>query len=138
MSALRDSLLSLAASLPREAVELPGLGTFTVRGLSGTERDAFESSLFVQSANGKRRIFTATNIRAKLVVYSVIDPETGERVFSDSDADQLGKIPAKVIDPLYATAQRLSGLRDDDVEELEKKSQSAAASNDSSGISPAN
>ncbi|HYM22018.1 MAG TPA: hypothetical protein VEU08_02380 [Vicinamibacterales bacterium] len=117
----RDLLLA-AVSLPREAVSIPELGeTFTVQGMNGLQRDDFEASLFSTTANGRRRVFTSANIRAKLLVRCVIDPETGDRLFSDGDADAVGQIRADVLDRLFAVAQRLSGIRDEDVEALAKK-----------------
>lgn len=118
---LRDRLLA-AAELPRESVSVPELGeTFTVQGMNGLQRDDFEASLFTTTANGRRRIFAPANIRAKLLVRCVIDPETGERLFNDGDVDVVGQIRADVLDRLFSVAQRLSGISDRDVEELGKK-----------------
>jgi hypothetical protein len=57
------------------------------------------------------------NIRAKLVALTVVD-EDGNRIFSDEDAEALGKKSAAALDRIFAVAQRLSGLRPEDVEEL--------------------
>jgi hypothetical protein len=59
------------------------------------------------------------NIRAKLVALTVVDEE-GNRIFSDSDASALGKKSAAALDRVFEVAQRLSGLRPEDVEELSK------------------
>lgn len=121
MSSQKDLLLG-AVQLPRESVEVAELGqTFTVQGMNGVDRDAFESSLMTTSANGKKRMFNPANIRAKLLVRSLIDPDTGERLFGDGDADALGQVRSDILDRLFGVAQRLSGISDQDVEALTKK-----------------
>ena len=55
-----------------EDVDVPEWGgTVRVRGLSGTERDAFESSMIER--RGKKVETNLTNLRAKLVAASVVD-----------------------------------------------------------------
>lgn len=110
----RDRLLG--AKTPVETVYIKELDdTFTLRGMTGYERDAFESSCF--EGKGKKRDFNMRNLRAKLVAYCCID-EHGERIFSDADAVALGNVRADVIDRLFGVAQRLSGMKEEDVDEL--------------------
>lgn len=114
---IRDTLLAATAA-PTEVVALPALGAdvkVTVRGMTGIERDAFEASCI--EGKGKRREFSAKNMRAKMVAYCCID-ESGQRVFSDADAVALGNVRADVLDKLFSVAQRLSGMRDEDADEL--------------------
>lgn len=119
MGRIRDAILG-ATTLPEELVELPEIETAVrVRGLTGFERDAFEASLFVQ--RGKHREQNLANLRAKLVVRCVLD-EDGQPAFSEDDAKALGQVRADVLDRLFSTAQRLSGLREEDVKELGKPS----------------
>jgi len=116
----RDAILQ-AEDLPRELVEVPEWGGCVyVRTLTGTERDAFEASVVEQ--RGKSTKMNLRNIRAKLVALTVVDEE-GNRIFSDADVGQLGKKSAVVLDRLFEVAQRLSGLKDEDVEELAKNSE---------------
>jgi hypothetical protein len=118
----RDLLLG-AVELPRETVPVPELGlgtTFTLQCMSGEKRDAFELSLTALTANQKRRLPDPTNYRAKLLVFSIIDPETGELVFTPNDIPAVGKIRADVLSRLADVAQRLSGIRREDVEDAEK------------------
>lgn len=111
---LREKLLG--AKPPTEQVYVPQLKeTFTVRGMTGVERDAFEASCF--EGKGNRRSFNMRNLRAKLVAYCCIHDD-GTRVFTDDDAIALGDVRADVIDRLFSVAQRLSGLRQEDVDEL--------------------
>jgi hypothetical protein len=113
----RDAILQ-AQDLPRELVEVPPWGgSVYVRALTGAERDAFETSIVEQ--RGKSTKMNLKNIRAKLVALTVVDEE-GNRIFSDSDASALGKKSAAALDRVFEVAQRLSGLRPEDVEELSK------------------
>jgi hypothetical protein len=97
--------------------------------MTGAERDAFEASCFV--GKGKKRDFVMRNLRAKLVAYCCID-EDGRRLFTDEDAIALGAVRADVIDKLFGVAQRLSGMNDDDIDELGLSSGSLATSGISS------
>lgn len=111
----RDAILK-AQDLPVEEVEVSEWGgVVRVRGLTGAERDAFEQSIVEQ--RGKNTRMNLRNIRAKLVALTVVD-ENGNRIFSDEDAEALGKKSAAALDRIFAVAQRLSGLRPEDVEEL--------------------
>ena len=132
----KDELLAAAASaaLPCEQVELT-LGTVTksvwVQGMSGTGRDAWEKSLIV--GRGKRRDVNTENVRAKLAARCLVDQPGGSRLFTDSEAVLLGKLPAAVLNRIFEKAQRLSGVSDEDIDELGKSS--AAASSEDSSLS---
>lgn len=107
-----------------EAVEVPEWGgTVYVRGLSGTDRDAFEMAMIDQRlVSGKRsQELNLRNLRAKLVVRTAVDsedPDTCKPIFEVSDIDWLGRKSAQALQRVYAVAQRLSGLSNEDVEEL--------------------
>lgn len=124
----RDDILK-AEDLEREVVEVPEWhGSVIVRALNGRERDDYEASCVQQ--RGKSMVRNLVNIRAKLVVRSVVD-ENGERVFTDQDANALGLKSAAALDRLFEVAAKLSRLSDEDVEELAGNSD-AAQSGDSS------
>lgn len=94
-------------------------GKVLVRELTGTERDAFESSIVVQK--GKVRTTNTENIRAKLCQLAIVDPTDPKkraRMFTAKQIDQLGKKDAASLDLIYDVAARLSGLSKADVEEL--------------------
>ncbi len=115
----RDEILQ-AQYLPTEQVHVPEWGgDVLVRALTGAERDAFEQSIVDQ--RGKDTRMNLRNIRAKLVALTVVDGD-GKRLFSDADAKLLGQKSASALDKIFEVAQRLSGLRDEDVEELAKNS----------------
>jgi hypothetical protein len=91
--------------------------TVFITTMSGTERDAFEAEIV--TLRGKKTDLNLKNIRAKLLVRTIVD-ESGQRIFSDADAGELGKKSASVLSRLYEIAQKINGLREEDVEELGK------------------
>ena len=112
----RDAILG-AHDLPTEDLDVPEWGgTVRVRALTGAERDSFESSL-VQVRNDGSKQFRLENVRARLVALTVVD-ENSERLFSDADVKALGAKSAAALERVWEAARRLSGLSDEDVEEL--------------------
>lgn len=100
-----------ADDLPSELVPCPEWGvSLTVRALDGDQSDAFEESSLDSSDLQNPRVKLAGQ-RARLVALSVVDPETGARVFSDDDVKALGKKSSAVLRRLYRVAARLSGIR---------------------------
>jgi len=90
-------------------------GTVLIRGLSGTERDALESDSVMRK--GKNVQVNLKNLRAKLAARTIVD-EKGNRIFKLSDVEALGKKSAAALDRVFEVASRLSGLTEEDVEEL--------------------
>ena len=90
-------------------------GTVKVKGLTGNERDRYESSLV--KGTGRNREVTMKAARAKLVVLGTIDEE-GKQVFNSKDVAALGKKSAKALNRVANAIQKLSGLTADDMEEL--------------------
>jgi len=116
----RDAILQ-AEDLPTEDIEVEEWGgAVRVRALTGAERDAFEQSIVEQ--RGKSTRMNLRNIRAKLVALTVVDAD-GKRLFSDKDAELLGKKSAAALDRVFEVAQRLSGLSSEDMEELSGNSE---------------
>lgn len=112
---LRDQILG-ATEAPRESVYVPALQVAVwVRGMTGGERDAFEASCF--EGKGKKRNFSMKNIRAKLVAFCCEDDQRN-RIFTEADAERLSDVRADIINPLFTVAQRLSGMSEEDVDEL--------------------
>lgn len=113
----RDQILE-SQDIQEEIVEVPEWGgSVKVRGMTGIERDQFESS--IMKGKGKNIQLNWTNIRAKLVVNTVINGD-GSRLFTDGDIAALGKKSASALDRVFDVAQRLSGITKEDVEELAK------------------
>lgn len=118
--ALRERIQH-ADDIPVEPVEVPEWEPFIdgeqlyVQGLTAEGRDSYEASCL--AGEGRERDVDLSNIRAKLVVRCVVD-EDGDRVFSNEDAGWVGEKSGRAIDRIFGVAQRLSGLSDEDVEEL--------------------
>ena len=120
MTLLSKSAILCANDLQTEDVEVPEWGgAVRVCSFTGRERDAFESSMV--RGDGRDRRVDLTNMRARLVGLTVID-ETGQRLFTDEEADLLGAKSGAALDRVFAIAQKLNGLSGSDVEELTKNS----------------
>lgn len=93
-----------------------------VRSLNASERDHFEASTVQR--NGKRVTTNLENIRARLCLLCMVDEE-GNRLFDEGDTFPLGGKSASALDRIFTVAQRLNGLRDEDVQELAGESNAA-------------
>ncbi|GAA1015902.1 hypothetical protein Aple_010770 [Acrocarpospora pleiomorpha] len=88
-------------------------GTVRVRSLTGTERDRFEQSLV-----GKNNQLRNENFRAKLAQLTLVD-ELGQLLFSKDQISALGRKSSAALARVVEVASKLSGLSEDDLEELE-------------------
>lgn len=99
-----------------DVVECPEWGgKVRVRGLSGTQRDAYEGSLI--KGNGADRQMNLANARAKMVVLAIVD-ENGRQVFTGDDVRALGRKSAKALERVFDKARELSGMTQEDVDKL--------------------
>lgn len=122
----REQILQ-ADDLPRETVPVPEWGgEVIVRTMGGTEQDAFEASLVVFKGKGRKRTAERDmkNYTAKLVSLVVCD-EKGKPLFNQMDVQALGRKSTAALARVVEVAMRLNGIRDEDVEEAEKNSESA-------------
>ena len=90
-----------------------------VRTLNASERDRFEAGTVQR--NGNSVTTNMENIRARLCLLCLVD-ENGERMFQEEDTFPLGGKSAAALDRVFQVAQRLNGLRAEDVDELAKNS----------------
>lgn len=109
----RDDILKVK-DVKIEKVQAWG-GTVFVRGMTGAERDKFESSIVQQ--RGKEQIINLQNVRARLCVLTLCN-EDGERLFQDSEINLLAEKSAVELQKVFLVAQRLSGITQEDVDEL--------------------
>lgn len=115
----RDQILS-APDITTEDVEVPEWGgTVRVRGLSASQRDAFESASV--AVKGKKIDPNFINIRARLVALAVVD-DNGDQMFTNADIKALGEKSAAPIDRIFDVASRLSGVSEGDIDQLEGNS----------------
>lgn len=121
----RDLILQ-ASDLPSETVLVPEWGgEVRVRGLTGKERDDYETGIIASRIDQRTGKLTQSmdlaNVRARLIVRTVVD-ENGQRIFTDDDAEALGGKSASALAKVYEVAQKLSGMRAEDLDELAGKS----------------
>jgi len=90
-------------------------GTVFVKGMTGTERDAFEASIV--ETRGKSTSVNMRNIRAKLSAYSICDAD-GKLLFTEKDVKVLGEKSAAALQRVFNVASELSGISEKDIEEL--------------------
>lgn len=113
-----DDILN-ADDLQRESVEVPEWGgTVLVQGMSGTDRDRFEAAMLNANMNGVDKDKAMDQYRARLASACIVD-EKGNRLFKgDAVIKRLGTKSAQALTRVVDVASRLSGLSDDDIEEL--------------------
>ncbi len=115
----KQAILS-AADLKTEKVEVPEWGgAVTVSQITAADRDRFEASIYV--GEGTARKTNTANMRARLCAICLVD-EKGERLFSDEEANALGKKNADVMDRLFDIAQRLNGMNKAEADKAKKDS----------------
>jgi hypothetical protein len=122
-------ILAIDDSL-REDVWIPEWDCWMqVRGLTGTERDAWEAS--ITNMEGRRTRMNLQNFRAKLVARTTVQPGTNDPVFHNPVL--LGQKSASALQRLFEVAQKLSRLTDEDVEELTGNSSGDPSDSNGSG-----
>ena len=127
--ASRDAILAIS-DVQTEDVFVPEWNLLVrVRGLTGHQRDAWENSLFQIRRKGKT--IKTDDFRARLCVLCMVDQQ-GKRLFGDGDAQALSRKSASALAKVFDVASRLSGLSDEDAEELMGNSETAPGDDSSS------
>jgi len=90
-------------------------GSVRVRGLTGTERDKYEESLVDQRRQGVR--VKLKFARARLVIMAAVDAD-GNALFSEEDIGWLTTKSARALNRVAEKARELSGMTEEDEEEL--------------------
>lgn len=117
MPLTRDQILQVP-DLVTEEVSVPEWGgTVLVKTLTGAERDRLEATIV--SMNGKKTTTNLKNLRAKMCVASCVDEE-GKPLFTEKDVEALGNKSAAALQRVFEVGMRLSGLSEEDVDELTK------------------
>lgn len=125
MTLSRDQIRQVN-DIQSEVVAVPEWGgDVIVRAMSGTERDRFEQSNI--AGKGKNRDVNLRGYRARLAIWSCVD-EQGAFLFTEKDEDWLGAKSAAALSRIVDVASRLSGISDQDVEELVGESESGQSS----------
>lgn len=123
-----------ASDLERETVPVPEWGgQVCVRGMTGAERDAYETTLLsVKGTDVALDKAGMTSARARICAMCMIDPDTGKRLFTDAQVADLTKKSGRALDRVFGVAQRLSGITKADVEELQKNSKNGQSADSGS------
>lgn len=113
----REAILSSKDIKTQEVLVPEWGGNVLVKSLNGSERDAFEASII--DIKGKDVQMNRKNARAKLLVQCIVDKNLNP-IFSAADVEALGQKSSAALDRVFTVAQKLSGISDTDLEELEK------------------
>lgn len=96
-----------------------------IRPMSGTERDSFEA----ETLGMKDRLH---NFRARLAV-RVVCNAAGERLFTDDQAEALGDKSSSALDRIFAAAQKMNRIGDEEVSAAGKDSAGDQSASSGSG-----
>lgn len=91
-------------------------------GLTGNGAARF-SKRMVRIVNGKPVAQGMDNFMAKLLVETIRDPQTNQRMFTEEQIGALGEKSAKVLKRLSDIAARLSGMGEEAQQDAEKNSE---------------
>jgi hypothetical protein len=90
-------------------------GEVRIKTLTGAERDQYEADS-VKMNKGKREVNMA-NMRARLIAMCAVD-ENGQPLFTRADVMKLGQKSAVALERVFDAAATMSGMSDEDVNEL--------------------
>lgn len=111
MALSRDAILG-ADDLKKTVVQVPEWGgEVIIATMTGAARDAWEQSLV-----GAKGGTNTSNIRARLIAACAVD-ESGVRLFTDADAEALGRKSASALERCVKAAQQLNRLTEADLED---------------------
>lgn len=130
MSAIsKKKLIEQSKQRVFETVEIPEWGgdVACVQSPMAIEKDAFEKSLSSIRQMGRRMVAmpNLANVRARLVVRCLVDPETHERILGDDDVELVGQQNAKAVDRIVAVATRLGWMEDEGLAKIETELKNA-------------
>jgi hypothetical protein len=113
---LRERILA-TQDITSELVEVPEWGvTVQVRSMTARER-----SQAIKAWSGDDDRVDLEQLYPVLLVQTVFDPETGERVFQPEDVDTLNTKNSAALERLAVVAVRLSGMDQKAVDEAAKR-----------------
>ena len=108
---IREQILN-ADDIESELVEVPVWGvTVEVRSMDGRSR-----TRLLKSAAANDGVIDMERMYPEMVILCSFDPESGERIFVEDDADALLSKAAGPLELLATAAMRVSGMTGDAVE----------------------
>jgi hypothetical protein len=113
-----SNIIFSADDIESELVEVKAWGvTLLVKSMTARDRAKMISGGVTEAGT-----FQLEDVLPDLVIACSHDPETGERVFEESDRDALMSKSAAPIEQIAEVAMRLSGLSNEAVDEAGKSS----------------
>ena len=106
-------------------------GEVRVVGMSGTDRNAYQSSLVRFGPNGKPTGVNMDNRDARLLARCIVG-EDGKPLYTLKEVDVLGARSGAVLERLAVVARRLSGIGEGAVEDAEGNSEPAPSGSSTS------
>ena len=111
----KDQILA-ADDIERIEVEVPQWGgSVLVQGLSAKQRGFLMDRIVDQRGNGRK--LKLADIQVLTCALSIVG-EDGKRLFSDLEMNHLAAKSSAALQVVFEVAQKLSGLSDEQVEEL--------------------
>lgn len=105
-----------ASDIVTEWVSVPEWGGgLYVRGMTAGERDALEASLLTEK--GKRNMDRLAQFRSRVLLLCCVD-DAGRRIFQPTDIQAISKKSMVAVERVLNVAQRLSGMTEEDVDQL--------------------
>ena len=102
-------------------------GTVRIATMSGEDRDRWELSMMQADDSSERgfKLNFDAYCRVRLVAMCLVDDNFNRIFTTQEEMGALAKKSGKVMDLLYDVAQRVNGITDEDIDDLEKNSVSA-------------
>ena len=101
-------------------------GTVRIATMSGEDRDRWELSM-MQSDDSSERGFKLNfdaYSRVRLVALCLVDNDFNRIFVTKEQIEKLSQKSGKIMDLLYDVAQRVNGITNEDIDDLEKNSES--------------
>jgi len=122
MSLLSKREILEAHDLGHKDIEVPEWGgTVRIKRITALERDEFERENSKKNKNGEQEM-AMDNFRARYCSFVMVD-ETGERLFSSADVENLGAKSGKALQRIFTVAMDLNGIGVAELEALTKNSE---------------
>ena len=113
---LRDKILN-CQDIQKEFVEVKEWDvTVEVRGMSGKQRAEMTEAAY----NPKDQTVTFAKVYSRIMIETVYDKDTGEKIFNIGDEDMLNNKSGAALEKVVSVAMRLSGLGGDEQAEISK------------------
>ena len=115
---LKDKIFAID-DIKKEVIEVETWGNISieVRSMTGLQRANLLNSAMDDQGNTKLEV-----LHSGTIIACCYDPETGDKIFDDSDAERLMEKGSAAINDLATKAMALSGLTPEAVKDAEKNS----------------